>query len=353
MTGFLEYHMSSKWLVGALSIALFAAACGSDEKSGFVIPCTDDELYDQVNDTCVARESETTPDMGQPDAADNNSTADVGMTGNNGIPDGCDIDQDGALSAECGGDDCDDLNRQRSPAYPEICDEVDNNCNEELNDGINCEFFGHSGSTLYRVDPFKKVATQVGADLPNLQDIDTHPDGTLYGVTFDGLYRLPENARDWQLVGDFGTEVADPNGLAIDSRGDVFVTGQDKLYEIDTASGAATLVGTITGDGETSPEYYSSGDCVINKRDTLYMTSKHIETEDTLLTVQADNAVASELGPMGFDRVFGLTAAWGNLYGLTFTGDLIEINSVDGAARLVHTFEDISWFGAASTPERD
>ncbi len=342
--------MSSKWIwLGVF--ALFAAACGSDEGNGVVIPCSDDELYDQVNGTCVPRNPVDT------DAGDNESDAGtvepdatVEMD-SNVIPPECDLDQDGSLAPSCGGDDCDETNRFRNPSYPEICDEFDNNCNGELNDGITCEFFGHSGSTLYRVDPFKKAATEVGAELPNLQDIDTHPDGTLYGVTFNGLYSL--NGNQWELVGDFGTEVLDPNGLAIDSRGDVYVTGQDKLYQIDTNTGAASLVGTISGNSPNSPQYYSSGDCVINKRDTLYMTSKHVEGEDTLLIVQANDASAREIGPMGFAQVFGLTAAWGNLYGLTRAGEVIQIDSGDGASTLVHQFQDISWFGAASTPERD
>jgi hypothetical protein len=349
--------MGSKWMWTALAAALMAAACGSEDSGGFEIPCTADELYDQVNQTCVPRNPVAPEfDAGEADANDSNNitTPDAGTTPDMPmVPPECDRDGDGALAPSCGGDDCDDNNRRRAPSYPEICDEVDNNCNDVVNDGITCEFFGHSGSTLYRVDPFQRTATQVGADLPNLQDIDTHPDGTLYGVTFDGLYRLPEGGTNWENVGAFGTTVDDPNGLAVDSRGDVYVTGQDKLYRIDTATGAAEMVGTIEGDSADAPAYYSSGDCVINKRDTLYMTSKHIEGEDTLLIVQANDAGAQEVGPMGFDRVFGLTAAWGNLYGLTFDGEVIEINSVDGASRLVHQFEDIRWFGAASTPQRD
>lgn len=339
----MEPKMMSKWWMG-LALALVLSACGDDGDKGVVIDCSDDEFYDQVNDSCVPRfPDEVNNDAGTTE--DTGSEIDMGEP-DMSVPDECDLDGDGSLKPSCGGDDCDDNNRRRNPAYPEICDEIDNNCNEQLNDGIVCEFFGHSGSTLYRVDPFKKTATEVGADLPNLQDIDTHPDGTLYGITFDGLYALDQERQEWDRIGDFGITVDDPNGLAIDSRGDLFATGQDKLYQIDRETGEAMLVGPM---GEP---YYSSGDCVVNKRDTLFMTSKHLEDEDTLMIVQANNAMPMEVGPMGFRQVFGLTSAWGTLFGLTRAGEVIEINSADGASRLIHTFEDISWFGAASTPER-
>lgn len=342
--------MKRKWMaIGALALVL--AACGSDEKNGgVVIDCADDELYDQVNQTCVPRDGEVEQDAGNVATTDMSIEDDASTeidAGNNNIPPECDVDGDGALSPACGGDDCDDENIRRAPSYPEICDLYDNNCSGEVNDGIVCTFYGHSGSSLYRIDPFAKTAEEVAADLPNLQDIDTNPlDENLYGITFDGLYRLDEARNEWSRVGDFGIDVPDPNGLAIDSRGEAYVTGQDKLYLVDTETGAATLVGEMGGD------YYSSGDCVLNKRDTLFMTSKHLEGVDSLLVLRTNDASVTEVGEVGAEQVFGLTAAWGNLYGLTRSGDLIEINSATGDSRLVHNFEGISWFGAASTPER-
>lgn len=339
--------MIAKWmLIGAA--ALVVVSCGSSEQSGGVdIDCTDQEFYDQVNDTCVPRfpDVNNDADAGQQTDAET-EPVDMAMEVDEGVPPGCDVDRDGALAPSCGGDDCDDNNPRRAPAYAEFCDELDNNCNGRVNDGIVCEFYGHSGSTLYRIDPFAKVASEVAADLPNLQDIDTDPDGTLYGITFDGLFRLDASRGEWSQVGSFGIDVQDPNGLAIDSRGDIYATAQDKLFSIDSTTGAATLIGTMPND------YYSSGDCVVNKRDTLFMTSKHIEGNDTLLVLRTNDASATEVGLIGDEQVFGLTSAWGRLYGLTRAGDLIEIDSQTGASVLVHSFQDISWFGAASTPER-
>jgi hypothetical protein len=258
----------------------------------------------------------------------------------------CDKDNDRALAEECGGEDCNDNDALQSPLNPEFCDAIDNNCNGVNNEGLDCSFYAHSGGELYSIDPFELTLEEVAVDLPNLLDIDTHPNGTLLGVAFDGLYEFDELRDQWFFVGEFGSDVADPNGMAIDSTGRIFVTSQNEMYEVDIVDGSATLL------GELGQDFYSSGDCVVNKRDSLYMTSKHDETEDHLLLVNRDNGSASDVGPIGFQKVFALTAAWGKLYGLTDAGELIEIDASTGEGTLVHQWEETRFFGAASTPSR-
>ena len=55
---------------------------------------------------------------------------------------------------------------------------------------------------------------------------------------------------------------------------------------------------------------------------------------------------------IGFDEVFGLTAAWGTLYGLTTAGELIRIDERTGQGTGIMTFDGVTWWGAASTPGR-
>ncbi len=344
------------WLFFVLSsCATLLASCGDDSETETVpsIDCTVDELYDQVNDRCVPRGLDTNndnrPDLGMPDmSTEPDMSGGVDMTIDMGdeIPPGCDEDGDGALAESCGGNDCDDQSVQRSPNNVEFCDEIDNNCSGEVNDGIDCSFFAHSGTNLYRIDPFKNALSMVSTDLPNLQDIDTHPDGTLYGVTFDGLYIYLEQQDRWVQVGEFGIEVSDPNGMAIDNDGTIFVTSQDKVYTVDLATGAATLL------GDMNEEYYSSGDCVVDKGDTLFMTSKHDQTEDHLIRIDRMTGEGSEIGPIGTRKIFALTSAWGTLYGLTDQGEVLTINPSTGEGSLKHQFQGVRFFGAASTPLR-
>lgn len=319
--------------------------------------CTEDELYDRLEDTCVQRtrtennqrdaSADLDPSLADMDIGEDDGIEDMGMdVDQDVIPEGCDEDGDGVLSIECGGDDCDDNDPRRSPNNREICDHIDNNCSGEVNDTIECTFFAHSGNTLYALDPFALTLEVVTEELPDLLDVDTHPDGTLYGASFDGLYVYLEAQDRWIHVGEFGLDVEDPNGLAIDNDGTIYVTSESNLYEIDITTGAASFVGDFGGS------FYSSGDAVVDKGDTLFMTSKHAENTDHLVKLDQQSALGSEVGPVGVTNVFGLTSAWGVLYGLTGRGELLTIDLRTGEGTVIHTFEGTTFFGAASTPFR-
>lgn len=338
------------WLV--LSV-LLVGAC-SDDKAGISIPCTDDELYDQVNDVCVPR-GMPTPDIGLPDAGDsdaansNNTVPDMEVVPDMNLPNPCDRDNDGAEAISCGGDDCDDSAPYLSPLLPEFCDDIDNDCSGVNNDGIDCSFFAHSNDTLYRVDPFAKTIVEETTPMPGgvdtLQDIDTHPDGRLFGVSRTGLFRFDKPTNKWAKVGDFGIEVGDPNGMAIDQGGAVLITAGTQTFEVDAETGVATLLGDM-GD------FYSSGDCVVNKYDTLYMTSKRDMEDDSLISINRETGEGTQIGLIGFRKVYALTSAWGKLWGLNDQGQLITIDLRTGAGTLEQTFDGVRFFGAASTPNR-
>lgn len=253
-----------------------------------------------------------------------------------------DNDNDGHYALVCGGDDCDDNTVYRHGGLREICDFFDNDCNNAINDGITCTFFAHTDDSLFEVDPFLAQTRRLG-DIPTFWDLDTHPDGTLYGITRDALYRM-DSANDWVRVGAL-TVSGSPNGLAIDLDGNAFVTSGNFLYQVDVDDSSTVLVGEMGGDFE------SSGDCVINKDNTLFMSSKHV-SPDTLVIINAETGVATNVGDTGYPNIYGLTAAWGFLFGLTDQGQVIQIDEGTGAAELVHTFTGRRWYGAASTPGR-
>lgn len=355
-----------KYAAFALSLAFLSVglgACSDDDPEQNGTICEANELYDQLNDTCVRRdapgdqdagfdaiETEDTdapdeedaesPDVESPDAdTEEEDTIDMAL---------CDKDNDGALAEECGGLDCDDNDPTRSPFMNEVCDNVDNNCSGTVNGGLECTFYANTRDTLYKIDPFAKTATRVGS-APGLQDIDTHPDGTLFGVKHDGLYRYDVWGDHWIEHGyGFDNEIGDTNGLAIDQDGTGFITANDRIYSADLDTGLASFVGQ-TGN------FYSSGDCVVDKGNTLYMTSKAEGQMDTLVEISRQTGAGTpvgEFGAIGYEKIYALTAAWGTLYGLNSSGQLIEINQRDGVGTLLHTFEGKSFWGAASTPNR-
>ncbi|MFT4703673.1 MAG: hypothetical protein ACI81R_001365 [Bradymonadia bacterium] len=265
-----------------------------------------------------------TPDAGAPDAGE------------------CDLDLDGALADSCGGLDCDDTTALIGPEVLERCDFDDNNCNGEVNEGLDCRVYVHSSSRLYLSDPFLGTLDELGS-VPSLFDLDTSPDGTVYGVTssrtlqrFDGM--------SWSLVGSLSGIAANLNGFAIDGFGRAFGTGGTSLFGIDTTTGTSTTVSTSTG-------YTSSGDCVVDKNDVLFMTATGVGGDD-LVVLDTATGAGRLIGGVGFDGVYGLTATYGFMFGFTGSGEVIEIDPNTGTGRLLHTHSGIQFYGAASSSNR-
>lgn len=356
-------------LVAASLLALLVS-CSEDPDGGN--DCAPDEEYNPIQGACEPNlrggddvgasdaggdsagqdsgEGDSGRDSGLADGGDSESDDSGGFdavedTGDQDSGDCPDEDGDGYLAERCGGQDCNDTSGAVNPGQPELCDTLDNDCSGQINDGESCTFYAQTSSDLYLVDPFKKTATSV-TSVPGLFDLDTHPDGTLYGITSSTLYEFDEVNDQWNQVGSLGTPITtNPNGLAIDTQGTAYMTASNEVFTVDLSTGAATSIGNMGGG------YNSSGDCVINKDDTLFMSSNHTST-DSLILIDTTDASGREIGVTGYSDIYGLTAAWGKMYGLTGSGQLIEIDSGNGQATLVHTFAGKSWYGAASTPNR-
>lgn len=338
-----------RWLTAVFVLFVVGAGC-SDDDSGNGDGSTDatsDRGQRQLPDGEDNRRDQGIGDAG-PDSVVTDLGADTpgGDDMNNGdLQCTTDDDEDGYIAVLCGGTDCDDQSYSVNPGLREVCDFQDNDCFGGLNDGIECTFYAHTDSDLYLVDPFLHIVEQI-TEIPNIWDMDTHPDGTLYGGSADTLYRLDALSSDWLSVGSISGIEGSPNGLAIDLDGNAFLTSGNYLYSIDLTDASTSLVGAMGGG------FVSSGDCVINKDNSLYMSSKHQRENDALILIDATTGVGAEIGFMGVADVFGLTAAWGFLFGLTRDGHLVEINESTGAAEMLWTFPNLVWYGAASTPER-
>lgn len=242
--------------------------------------------------------------------------------------------------------DCDDDNDRRAPGELEYCDDVDNNCNNEVNELITCQFYAHTSQKLYLVDPFKKQLVELG-NIPDFFDMDTDANGQLYGISTTRLYRFDQGGNQWREVGQHGIPQNNgANGFAILRQGKAFVTAGNELYTIDLNTAMTQRVGAMGGS------YKSSGDCVVNKGDVLFMTSSQSNGPDLFVQLDGQNANAFTVGSTGFDQIYALTSAWGTIFGLTGTGQLVKINANTGQGELVHTFNGKVWYGAASSPER-
>ena len=70
-----------------------------------------------------------------------------------------------------------------------------------------------------------------------------------------------------------------------------------------------------------------------------------------MIYVDPSTMQAVLVGNTGFDAIYGLTAAFGNLYGLNSVGKLLLINPDTAETVELHDFP-LSFYGAASSPNR-
>lgn len=149
---------------------------------------------------------------------------------------------------------------------------------------------------LGRIDLVNGTVTLVGSMDARMTDIAFDAQGSLFGVTFDSaLFRINPYTGASTLVGGLGVDRV--NSLVFGPDGTLYAAS-DRLYTIDTASGAATAL----GNGGTP--YVSSGDLAF-VNGVLYLSGSG-NSGDLLLQLSTQSGAATEVGRIGVNAVFGL-----------------------------------------------
>ncbi len=267
-----------------------------------------------------------------------------------GEGEGCDVDAD--RDGSCEGDDCDDNDGDRFPGNREDCSFVDEDCDGDNNDGLECSFIAHTSDKLFRIDPFAQTAEfeRDIDDVNGVLDIDVDEDGDFIVATSAGVFEVRDNGTLASVasVSAVGGRI---NGVCITGTGTMFLTTDDG---VDSA--AWKVEGNQTVEvGGFSDGLVSSGDCVVTKQEDVLMSAKdpdNAAADDRLVLVNSATGATNDVGSIGFKKVFGLSASFDFLFGVTADGDVIEIDRETGDGALLFRATDngaaIRFAGAAN-----
>ena len=220
------------------------------------------------------------------------------------------------------------------------------------------EVFGHSGNTLYRLDPGTLEVETVGpfsGCTASIIDIALDADSNMYGTAFGSLWAIDRTTGACTLItdeGSFTTSLSFVPAGTVDPEVEALVGfDEDQYVRIDPQTGAITNLGTLSDGLE------SSGDMVAVIDGDAYLTVFGPGCDATDCIVRIDPSTGTVLqnyGSVGYDQVFGLAFWGGKAYGFAREGVLFEVEFVGNS---VVTTEipipqapgDLEFFGAGST----
>jgi hypothetical protein len=228
------------------------------------------------------------------------------------------------------------------------------------------EVYGHSATTLYRLDPETKAVTTIGPFSgcdDQVIDIALDKDSNLYGTTLNrqnnnpvpngGLWRIDKNTAACTLIarGDYPNSLSFVPAGTLDPDKEALVgyVGADYV-RIDPIGGGIT---TVRANALTNG-LVSSGDIVsvIDGPTLLTVKGGTCSTYDCVLEVDPRTGAAqSNLGSAGYKSVFGVAFWAGSLYGFTSNGDLFEfVKTPQGIVTTPISVPDgLQFYGAGST----
>lgn len=216
---------------------------------------------------------------------------------------------------------------------------------------IPAEFFGHTATALYRVDPKSGSTALVGNfdGCTYVNDIAIDKRGVIYGTTGTALWIISGVDAHCTLVakGVFPNSLSFvPANVLAPEETLVGFEGADYV-RIDTSNGTKSKVGSMAGG------YTSSGDIVSVIDGATYVTVKGNGCADCLVEVDPKTGnITTNWGDVGHVDVFGIAFWGGKVYGFANDGTLFEATLSNGAVQATTipvSGSVLAWAGAGST----
>ena len=183
-----------------------------------------------------------------------------------------------------------------------------------------------STSEIGTIDPTTGVFSPLANASISYNDIAFAPNGDLFGVSFNSLYKVDPATGNSSWIGSLGTST-NLKSLAFTSSGNLYAAGNSEFYSINTNTGAASLVANISG-------FKSSGDLLYDDASGRFLATSDAPypIKDSLYSIGLSGD-ATVIGDVGFNSVWGLAVANGTLYGYTSNRLQIIINPTTGVGK--------------------
>lgn len=227
-------------------------------------------------------------------------------------------------------------------------------------DALDPAFFGkvyvHSYQKLYAVDPETLEVALIGTfgwpDGPSadmMTDIAVDKDGAITGISFGAVYAVDKDTAACTFLaplsgGQFNGLSFLPEGAIDMNSAEVLVASSidGGLWQIDPATGAATVIGDYGGFVE------SSGDLVSVIGFGTVATVKSGSTNDYLARIDDVTGAATMIGTTGYPDIWGIGFWRNRIFGFVATNEFVLIDVDTGDATYVSTGPE-NWAGAGVT----
>ena len=222
--------------------------------------------------------------------------------------------------------------------------------------------YAHSGTTLYRVDTTTlgtvMIGPMSGLGTQSLTDLAIDKADHMVGITLDKLYAIDSQTGAVTLIKDLSQNARGftslsyvPSDLNDANSADILVSANDQgdVYQIDPALGDATKIGSYGTAG--AGKVISSGDLVGVRGLGIYATvDVGTEVNDYLAKIDPVTWTATPIGTgTGFNNIFGLGYWAGRFYGFVDAGPgagkVILIDAATGVGTEIASGSQ-RWYGA-------
>jgi hypothetical protein len=250
-------------------------------------------------------------------------------TGCQTIPLGCD---DGVA---CTDESCDEKAKSCVHTPNDALCPISHKCG--LTEGCYALAYAHSQDTLYEVRLPSGKVNLIGSLGTELTDVALSPSGILYGISFSALYEIDTATGAASFLSNI--EASGMVGLDAAPDGTFYAAGP-AVYDVDVQNGGLTKAVSYP------PGYQASGDLAFLGGRLLSSASPGAGP-DALVEHDLASGSSKILGVIGYPCVWGVAAFGETLYGLTCNGEILKIDPNSGAPTVLGQ-TTVAFWGASA-----